>query len=252
MEGGASIAMIKVAFCDDDIRVLNEMQVFLDRYCGARGCEIDRVAFHSPMELMTEVERGARFDVLFLDILMPGQNGLETAEEIRNYDANVKIVFLTSSPEFAVQSYAVRAYFYLLKPLREDALFRVLDAALDECRQEQESSLILRCKGMITRVGLGQLEFCEVIHRTLLFHLTSGKVLESTGSMDELERQLAPCGRFRRVHRSYLVNRDYVQNISYRAVTMTCLTEIPIPRGKYNEIKDAFLARAFWNGQVKL
>lgn len=252
MEEGASIAMVKVAFCDDDISALNEMQGFLDRYCGVRGWEINRTAFRSPMELMDEVERGARFDVLFLDILMPGQNGLEIAEEIRNYDTNVKIVFLTSSSEFAVQSYAVRAYFYQVKPLREEVLFRLLDAALDECRQEQRNSLILRCKGVITRIGPGQLEFCEVTHRTLLFHLTSGKVLESIGSMDELDRQLAPYGCFLRVHRSYIVNLDYVQSISYRAVTMTCLTEIPIPRGKYNKIKDTFLAYAFRNGQVKL
>ena len=57
-------------------------------------------------------------------------------------------------------------------------------------------SLILRCKTGITRVALNQLEYCEVIHRTLLLHLDSGKVLESSGSLDELSRQLAPYGCF--------------------------------------------------------
>lgn len=244
--------MIRTAICDDDVCTLKEMRGFLDRYCRERNREIVCTTFHNPMDLMAEIERGARFDVLFLDILMPGQNGIETAGEIRNYDTNVKIVFLTSSPEFAVQSYEVKAYFYQLKPLREEAFFRVLDAALDECRQERENSLILRCKGVITRVEPGQLEFCEVIHRTLFFHLNSGKVLESTGHLDELDRLLAPYGCFLRVHRSYIVNLDYVQNISPRAITMTCLTEIPIPRGKCNEIKDAFLAHAFQNRQVEL
>lgn len=244
--------MIKIAFCDDDYNALNEMQRFLNRYCKERGWEIAHAVFHSPVELLAELERGVRFDVLFLDILMPGQNGIETAAEVRNYDTNVKIIFLTTSPEFAVQSYAVRAYFYQLKPLQAEAFFRVLDAALGECRQEQESSFALRCKGVITRIEVGQLEFCEVIHRTLLFHLASGRVLESTGSLDELDKQLAPYGCFLRVHRSYIVNLDYVQNISHRAVTMSCLTEIPIPRGKYNEIKNAFLTCAFQNGQANL
>lgn len=242
--------MIKVAFCDDDAGALNEMRRLLDQYRGERGLELSHTAFRSPLELLPELERGARFDILFLDILMPGQNGIETAEEVRSYDTNVKIIFLTSSPEFAVQSYAVKAYFYLLKPLRAQALFRVLDAALEECGRERENGLILRCKGVITRLEPRQLEFCEVIHRTLLFHLSSGRVLESTGSLDELGRQLAPYGCFLRVHRSYIVNLDYVRAISNRAVTMTCLTEIPIPRGKHNEIKDAFLAHAFQNGQV--
>lgn len=244
--------MIKVAICDDDIGELNKMQGLLDRYCTERGWEIAHTVFHSPVELLAVIEGGIRFDVLFLDILMPGQNGIEAAAEVRNYDTNVKIIFLTTSPEFAVQSYAVRAYFYQLKPLRAEAFFRVMDVVLEECRQERERCLILRCQGVITRMEPERLEFCEVIHRTLLFHLSSGKVLESIGSLDEIGRQLAPYGGFLRIHRSYIVNLDYVQNISYRGVTMTSLAKIPIPRGKYNEIKDTFLAYAFRNEQVKL
>lgn len=244
--------MIKAAFCDDDIGVLGEMQAFLERYQRERGREIAYTAFHSPVELMAEIERGVRFDVLFLDILMPGENGIETAAEIREYDRNVKIVFLTSSAEFAVKSYEVEAYFYQLKPLRWESFSRVMDSALERCEQERKTSLILHCKSGITRLDPERLEFCEVIHRTLLFHLSSGKVLESTGSLDELSRRLAPWGCFLRPHRSYLIHLGYVQSISYRAVTMSSLTEIPIPRGKYNEIKDAFLAYAFRNGQVKL
>ena len=244
--------MIRVALCDDDIFILNEMQGFLNRYCGERNHEIVHTTFCSPLELLSEIEHGVRFDILFLDILMPGQNGIEAAAEIRSYDSNIKIVFLTSSAEYAVQSYTVEAYFYQLKPLQWEDFSRVMDSALEKCAHEQESSLILRCNGLFTRMELRKLEFCEVIHRTLLFHLSSGKVLESTGSLDELGRKLAPYDCFLRIHRSYIVNLDYVQNISYRAVTMTCLTEIPIPRGKYNEVKDSFLAHAFRNEQVKL
>lgn len=244
--------MIKAAFCDDDINTLGELQVFFDRYRRERNREIVYTAFHSPIELMAEIERGAFFDVLFLDILMPGENGIETATEIRTYDRNVKIIFLTSSAEFAVQSYTVEAYFYQLKPLRWEGFSRVMDSALETCEREQKNSLILDCRSGITRIDLAQLEFCEVIHRTLLFHLSSGKVLESTGSLDELSRRLAPYNCFLRPHRSYLIHLGYVQSISYRAVTMSSLTEIPIPRGRYNEIKDSFLAYAFRNGQVRL
>ena len=244
--------MMRAAFCDDDTDVLNDMKRLLDQYCRERNQEIVQTAFHSPTELLAATERGTRFDILFLDILMPGQNGIDAAADIRNYDANVKIVFLTSSPEFAVQSYTVKAYFYLLTPLQAESFFRVLDDALEEFRQKRESSLVLRCGGALTRIGLGRPEFCEVLHRTLLLHLASGKVLESSGSLDDLGRRLAACGRFLRVHRSYIVNLDYVRNISYRAITMTSLTEIPISRKKYNAIKDAFLANAFQNEQVNV
>lgn len=242
--------MIKLAFCDDEISVLNEISIFLDQYRVERNQEIDYIAFQSPINLLAEIERGTRFDILFMDVLMPGETGIDAAAEIRNYDNNVKIIFLTSSSEFAVQSYAVGAYFYQLKPIGRESFFRLMDSAISACEKEQTNSLILRCKSGITRVDLRHLEYCEVIHRTLLIHLTSGRVLESIGSLDELSKQLKTYGGFLRPHRSYLINLEYVKNLSYQAITMSCLTEIPIPRGKYHEIKDAFLEHAFQNRQV--
>lgn len=244
--------MIKIGICDDDVQVLDELQTLLDRYCGERGQEIDYMAFQSPLDLMVAIERGAQFDILILDVLMPGENGIDAAEEVRSYDRSVKIIFLTSSSEYAVESYRVGAYYYQLKPIRAEGLFRLLDSALDDCEKERGRSLILRCKSGITRVKLRQLEFCEVIHRTLLLHLTNGTVLESAGSLDELYRQLTPFGGFLRPHRSYIVNLDYVQTLSARAIIMSGQAEIPLPRGKHNEVKNAFLAHAFQNRQVIL
>jgi DNA-binding LytR/AlgR family response regulator len=215
-----------------------------------RNQEIDYTAFQSPLELLAEIERGARYDILFLDVLMPGETGIDTAAEIRNYDSNVKIIFLTSSAEFAVQSYTVGAYFYQLKPIWEDSFFRLMDSVSAACEKEQGESLILRCKTGITRIELCKLEYCEVIHRTLLIHLTSGKVLESTGSLDELSKQLEHYDCFIRPHRSFLINLDYVQNLTNHAITMSCLTEIPLPRGRYHEVKDAYLEYICQNGQV--
>ena len=242
--------MIQIAFCDDDQTVLDQLSALLEKYRAQRCVQIQCTAFHSPLDLLAEIEKGTRYDILFLDVIMPAENGITAAKEIRQYDNVVKIIFLTSSAEFAVESYVVGVYFYQLKPIWEESFYRIIDAALEACHKEQSDSLILRCKTGITRVALNQLEYCEVIHRTLLLHLDSGKVLESSGSLDELSRQLAPYGCFYRPHRSYLVNLEYVQTLSYRAITLACLAEIPIPRGKYNEVKSAFLDYAFQKGQV--
>ena len=241
--------MIKIAFCDDDSSVLSDLHGLLALYRAENNKDIDDHTFHSPLDLIAEIERGTRFDILFLDVLMPGENGIDAATEIRNYDRNVKIIFLTSSAEFAVQSYTVNAFYYQLKPICTESFFHLMDAVLSQCEKEQASSLILHCKTGITRIKPAQLEYCEVIHRTLFIHLTSGKVLECIGSLDELGKQLIPFGSFLRPHRSYLVNLEYIQNLSYRAITMSCLAEIPLPRGKYNEIKNAFLEYAFLTGR---
>lgn len=176
---------------------------------------------------------------------MPGENGISTAKEIRQYDNVVKIIFLTSSSEYAVQSYSVGAYFYQIKPICTESFFRLMDAAIDDCKKIQQRALILRCKNGISRIDLNRLEYCEVIGRTLSFHMENGSVLESTGSLNDLCHKLTQYENYLRPHRSFLVNMEYVRNISYKAIVMDNHREIPIPHGKYSEIKDLYLAYAF-------
>ena len=240
--------MIKIAFCDDEMEVLHQMNELLDRYQVERNEDITYAAFQSPFELLTEIEKGIRPDILFLDVVMPGQNGMDVAKEIRQYDTNMKIIFLTSSPEFAVESYTVGAYFYQLKPIWEESFFRLMDSVLSECEKKKKNSLILRSKDGITRIDLQQLEYCEVLGRKLLFHLENGAVLEGAGSLDDLAGQLMQYSNFFRPHRSFLVNMEYIQNISSRSIKMVNDAEIPIPHGKCSEIKNTYMEYAF-NGE---
>ena len=101
---------------------------------------------------------------------MPAENGITAAKEIRQYDNVVKIIFLTSSAEFAVESYVVGAYFYQLKPIWEDSFFRLTDSVIAECRRADQRSLILRCKTGISRIDLDQLLYCEVLGRAAGCH----------------------------------------------------------------------------------
>ena len=210
------------------------------------------VAFNSPLELMAELEKGINYDVIFLDIIMPGQNGINTAKEIRKQDNNVKIIFLTSSDEFAVESYTVGAYFYQMKPIVKDSFYKLMDSVVEQCKKEAENSLVLRCKNGITRLDLDKLEYCEVIGRTLLFCMEDGSVLERVGSMDEIWRTFMQYENFIRPHRSYIVNMEYIQTISSKTICMRNQVGIPIPHGKYSEIKTKYLDYAFSRKQTIL
>lgn len=242
--------MLKIAFCDNDHAALEEIRVLLNQYRTERKQEIEDAAFSSPLDLLAEIEKGTRFDILFLDAVMSGETGLDAAAEIRHYDHQIKIIFLTASAAYAVQSYTVGAYSYQLKPIWRESFFSLMDSAISACEVEYADSLILQGRRGVTRVELRQLEYCEVIHRTLFFHLHSGEVLESSGSLNDLCQKLDGYKNFLRPHRSYLVNLDYVQHLSARAITLSGQTEIPVPRGKYQSIKRAFLAYAHQNKQV--
>lgn len=127
--------MIQIAFCDDDQTVLDQLSALLEKYRAQRCVQIQCTVFHSPLDLLAEIEKGTRYDILFLDVIMPAENGITAAKEIRQYDNVVKIIFLTSSAEFAVESYVVGAYFYQLKPIWEDSFFRLMDSVIAECRR---------------------------------------------------------------------------------------------------------------------
>ena len=239
------VSMIKTAFCDDDPFVINEINALCNQYCLEHNRKIVSTVFRSSLELLAEIERGTHFDILFLDVIMPGQNGIDVAREIREIDQTVKIIFLTSSSEFAVESYTVDAFFYYVKPIKAEVFCRLMDSAISQCEREKQGSLILRCKSGITRIALEKLVYCEVIGRTLVFHLDGGASFESIGSLDELCSELAQYGCFLRPHRSFLVNMEYIQNISYKAITLDNLAKIPIPHGKCSEIKKQYLEYAF-------
>lgn len=244
--------MIKIAFCDDDLSTLNEINVLLDQYRNLHNQDITYTAFQSTLKLLADIEKGRRFDILFLDVMMPGENGISAAGEIRQYDDAVKIIFLTSSSEFAVQSYAVGAYFYQMKPICAENFFKLMDSVINDCKKTQQQSLIVRCKTGISRINLERLEYCEIIGHTLTFHMDNGSVIESTGRLDDLCGILSKYDNFLRPHRSYLINMEYISHISYKSITMESCTEIPLPHGKCSEIKERYLEYAFSRKQVML
>lgn len=248
---------MRIAVCDDEERELIHLSELITKYqneCGesVQGRKLESTVFCNPVELLNEIEKGVRFDVLFLDVMMPGENGINVAKEIRKYDSNMKIIFLTSSAEFAVESYTVGAYFYQMKPIGEKNFFMLMDTVIKDCEREQAISLIIRSKSGIARIDLNKLEYCEVIGRTLLFHLENGEVLESTGSLDKLCSELKQYKNFMRPHRSFLVNMEYIRNISSRTISMNCQSEIPVPHGKYSDIKNLYLEYVFNRKQVFL
>lgn len=242
--------MIKIAFCDDDLSTLKEINALLDQYCSQFDCDIRYTAFQTPYELLSDIENRMHYDILFLDIIMPEENGIDLASKIRQYDDSVKIIFLTSSAEFAVQSYTVGAYFYQLKPICAECFFKLMDSVIEDCKKSQQSNLVVPCKNGISQIDLDKLEYVEVIGRTLLFHMENGTVVESIGKLCDVSNILSSYKNFLQPHRSFLINMDYIRNISYKAITMDSQVEIPIPHGKCSKIKNLYLEYAFSRKQV--
>jgi DNA-binding LytR/AlgR family response regulator len=235
--------MLQIAVCDDNIDELANMVQLLNQYRESKHLDCEYALFQNGFELVSSLEKGKRFDIYCLDIIMPGFTGIEVAKEIRNYDKTAPILFFTSSPEFALESYSVKAINYVLKPISKEKLFFTFDDILERINTEKnDAAIVVKSNEGIQRILISNLVFAEVIGRNVLYHLQSGKVIECTESFSAACDNLLKYGHFIRTHRSFIVNMQYIDTIDNNQVTLQTLSRVPVSQGKAREIKERYLA----------
>ncbi len=234
--------MMQIAVCDDNIDELSNMAQLIDLYRASKHLSCGYAAFPNGFELISALEKGKRFDIYCLDIIMPGFTGIEVAKEIRSYDKAAPIIFFTSSPEYALESYSVRAINYILKPITKENLFFTFDELLEQIKSEEdEDAIVVKSNEGIQKIVISNLVFAEVIGRNVLYHLRSGKVVECVEPFFSVSNTLLKYSCFIKPHRSYLINMQYVDTIEKNQITLQTLSTVPIAQGKAREIRQQYL-----------
>ena len=232
-----------IALCDDQTEQLDLLTQLLERWQLQRHGVLRCKNYRSASEMLDDAQR-EHFDLYLLDVMMPGVDGLEAAREIRGFDDAAEIVFLTSSPGFAYESYGVRAMDYLLKPVREELLFAVLDKLALRERRPLEG-LTMKSGGTLVRVLFSQLEYVEVSGRHLYFNLTDGETREVAGTLKEFEEQLLERPEFMRIHRAYIVNMYQVKELSAAGVITFSGKNLPVSRLLYPQLQKDYVRLLF-------
>jgi DNA-binding LytR/AlgR family response regulator len=234
--------MLQIAVCDDNIDELSNMVQLINLYRSSKHLNCEYAVFPNGFDLISALEKGKRFDIYCLDIIMPGFSGIDVAKELRAFDKTAPILFFTSSPEFALESYSVKAINYVLKPITKEKLFFTFDEMLEQINVEKdEDAIIVKSNEGIQKILIANLVFAEVIGRNVLYHLLSGKVIECTEPFSAACENLLKYKCFIRTHRSYIVNMQYVDTIDNHQVTLQTHFTIPIAQGKTREIKESYL-----------
>jgi DNA-binding LytR/AlgR family response regulator len=241
--------MLKIAICDDDLQELTRISSLLNQYQAEKEPALRYDAFSNAIDLLDAMRRSV-YHILLLDVLMPGLSGIEAAREIRGFDEEVKIIFLTSSREFAVESYAVDAHYYMLKPGTAQKLFPILDRIFIEAQRE-EDALHVKTSSGFTRIPFGRLEFLEVFSKRLRFHLADSTVKEISGSLSDFENELLCREEFIKVHRSYIVNMESILSLSTKELTTCAKQAVPISRLLYGQVREAYMQHLFVEKGVK-
>lgn len=234
--------MLRIAICDDDVNFINKINGLMDTW-ESKPINTFIEVFENGDELVNAQEKGP-FDIILLDIVMPLLNGIETAREIREKDKNVKIVFLTSSPEFAVESYTVKANNYLLKPIDETALYVCLDELVAELALKSQ---FITVKGIrnVQKIPLESIEYVEAQNKHTIFALQDGKTIETTEPMHIHELKLTLDDGFYKCHRSYIVNISHINKFTSKEITMRSGQCIPISRSCQKEFETAYFSVIF-------
>lgn len=231
---------MKMAICEDDTTQQNILAAALDSYRTPAGEHVQYDIYRNGLDLLASINTHL-YDVLLLDILMPGFTGIEIAREIRESNEKIPIIFLTTSQEFAIESYRVHAFDYLMKPVDKNTLFDTLDRAYAMMESTLDKSIMLQTTKAVYVLFLSQIEFVEINNRTLSFHLIDGTVKSISGRLSDYEDALLGHSEFLKVHRSYIINMDFMKALNQKSFFTLTGNEVPISRNLLPAIKKRYI-----------
>lgn len=200
---------MRIAVCEDNEIHRGIMEHLLNRYFSERSISYELVPYEFGMNFLYDMEEGAYFDVVFLDIYMEDIMGNEVAHKLRAMGYQEEIVFLTASPDFAIESYDVDASGYLLKPLDYGKLKMVMDRIT---RNVPPSTYQIRHRATVTKVAYHEILFIESSNSKCILHTESGETYIIYKTLNTIEKELGD-RRFIRCHQSFLVNMDHIKQI---------------------------------------
>lgn len=232
--------MIRIACVDDNEIQLHGIASLLDAYSGERNLDLTVDSFSSPKKLL-ESARYDPYQIYILDIVMPEMNGLELAVTLRMLKDMGKIIFLTSTPDYAVASYDVDAFYYLLKPAEKDKIFSVLDRAIKSVAEAPTFEVKTK-KGSV-KMRLDDITYVDLVDRCLHFHLKDAPVAITPVLRSSFKEAIAPLlsrKGFILCSASKLVNMAYVDAMDAESILLRDGTVIYPSKSARPDLKAAF------------
>lgn len=243
--------MLKIAICDDEADVLDTAYAMVKKYCAER-IELDATVhkFRHGFRLLDAIAAHGRYDIYILDIIMPDMNGIELGAEIRKKDNDCRIILLTSSSEYGVDSYSIAAKDYVLKPYTEKSLFSALDKVVDSMSDEKAKRFLMKIPGGVYSLPYGKLLYLEYYKHRLIAHTIDGEEIESTVLREPFVQLASPLiedERFIRISASYVINMQHVRRLTSQYFELSNGETLSISR-LYANARSAYLDYMFEKG----
>lgn len=218
--------MYQIAVCEDEPHLRAGLYARCQNILGKLETEHETVPFSSAEKLGSISADGTRFDLLFLDIFLVEQNGMELAHKVRKWNEQVSILFIASSTEFLLEGYGVRPTQYLLKPGKRE---RVKKAILTDLRlNHQPRTVTLGVRGKTAVLSLADIWYIKSQNHGRTFHMSGG---DQAFALDLAQmEQLLLRNQFCRCHNIYLVNLAHIKEFAGREIVLTDGARRPVVR----------------------
>ncbi len=226
----------KIAICDDSDTDRQYVLNMVNRWAAGAGHAVHADTFTSAENFLFHYAEESDYNILLLDIEMGDIDGVTMAKRLRRDNDSVQIVFITGYSDYISEGYEVAALHYLIKPVKEEKLFSVLDRAAEKL-SKNEKILIFEIGGGMVRVPIYQIRYADVFGNYVTIHALSDITVKMT--LGELEKQLDE--RFYRVGRSVIVNLTNISRVTKAEIKLDNGTAIPLPRGAYDGVNRAII-----------
>ncbi len=231
---------MRILFCDDDQKIVSQLHSYVSEFFSGLGGMTPNFAFYNSGDELL-VSDSLQADIAFLDVEMPGVNGIHVGGKLKEANPNVKIFIVTSYPDYLDEAMRFRVFRYLSKPIDKNRLFRNLKDAIYQYHLDSYEYAILTANSIVTRRS-DEILCVEACERKVLVYTTK-EILVSINNMDYWHEKLKiPC--FFATHRSYIVNMKYIDTIQKDRVLLrssNTLKEAYLTRRKYVAFKSAYL-----------
>ncbi len=228
--------MIKIAVCDDVIEICNTLENIIESYKETSKIEVAVDVFYNGEELIHYIQKGKKYDLIFLDIELGNINGVEVGRFLRTEieDYVVKIVYISSKNEYDRQLFDVQPLHFLSKPLVREEVIQDIELAL-KIMEKETAFFSFKANQDVYRVPVKSILYFESMKRKIKL-VTLEKIYYFYATIEAIETEVAK-DRFIKPHRSYLVNYDKINQIKRDELVICNGDRVPISRLKVKEVK---------------
>ncbi len=241
--------MLNIAICDDNPEQLAHLNKSCEGYLSAKKITDANICqYNNALEFLNAISGIERYDIVLLDIFMPGVTGIQLAREMRRRKLDSAIVFFTTSEDFALEAFSVKASHYIVKPFTQNDFNEALDRAMQHLSTANGAEVALKSRnGEIYSVDVNDILYIENSLHSQIITLKNGKKLEARQSMAELATLLEDVafGQFISPYKGVIINFKEVRQITPAGVIMRGEKLLPIVKRNFRALREQYFRFMF-------